>query len=139
MAPNGNASHSQIWDDSSLVDSWNEALEEYKVRTRPIEAMPELTEMQKYHSIKARGENVENVLKDPGNTSNQMSVKQEDSKPDKFSHWSRGGEDVHYEENEVNDHHAQDPRAKKEPAEETADLDITTHEENVPVSSFVAE
>lgn len=33
MASNGNVSHSQIWDDSSLVDSWNEALDEYKVRT----------------------------------------------------------------------------------------------------------
>lgn len=25
-------SHNEIWDDSALVDSWNEALEEYKVR-----------------------------------------------------------------------------------------------------------
>jgi hypothetical protein len=24
-------SHAEIWDDSALVDSWNEALEEYKV------------------------------------------------------------------------------------------------------------
>ncbi|PVH84384.1 hypothetical protein DL98DRAFT_512288 [Cadophora sp. DSE1049] len=85
MASNGNPSHSQIWDDSSLVDSWNEALDEYK----------------KYHSIKARGENVEQVLKEAGNPSKQM------------------GED--------------DPHAKKEASEETADLDITSHEEHVPV------
>jgi len=33
MAPsNKNASHEEIWDDSALVDSWNDALEEYKVR-----------------------------------------------------------------------------------------------------------
>lgn len=25
-------SHDDIWDDSMLVDSWNEALEEYKAR-----------------------------------------------------------------------------------------------------------
>ena len=25
-------SYAEIWDDSALVDSWNEALEEYKVR-----------------------------------------------------------------------------------------------------------
>ena len=25
-------SHEEIWDDSALVNSWNEALEEYKVR-----------------------------------------------------------------------------------------------------------
>jgi hypothetical protein len=25
-------SHAEIWDDSSLLDSWNEALLEYKVR-----------------------------------------------------------------------------------------------------------
>ncbi|THV92273.1 hypothetical protein D6D27_05006 [Aureobasidium pullulans] len=37
---------SEIWDDSALVQSWNEALEEYK----------------KYHSMSARGERVEDVL-----------------------------------------------------------------------------
>lgn len=26
------ASHEEIWDDSALVNSWNEALAEYKVR-----------------------------------------------------------------------------------------------------------
>ncbi|KAF2085847.1 hypothetical protein K490DRAFT_23504, partial [Saccharata proteae CBS 121410] len=36
-----------LWDDSALVRSWNDALIEYK----------------KYHSIQARGENVEDVLK----------------------------------------------------------------------------
>ncbi|KAG4429925.1 hypothetical protein IFR05_014586 [Cadophora sp. M221] len=99
MASNSNVSHSQIWDDSSLVNSWNDALEEYK----------------KYHSIKARGEDVESVLKGVGKTNHQM------------------GEDVHYQENEVDDHPAQDPRAKEEATEETADLDITSHEKNVPV------
>jgi hypothetical protein len=32
MVSNGNESHAEIWDDSALVDSWNDALEEYKVR-----------------------------------------------------------------------------------------------------------
>jgi hypothetical protein len=27
-----NMTHAEIWDDTTLVDSWNEALEEYKVR-----------------------------------------------------------------------------------------------------------
>ncbi|KAH0390069.1 hypothetical protein KCU89_g16003, partial [Aureobasidium melanogenum] len=36
----------EIWDDSVLVHSWNEALEEYK----------------KYHSMSARGERIEDVL-----------------------------------------------------------------------------
>jgi hypothetical protein len=31
MASNRNTSHAEIWDDSLLVNSWNEALEEYKV------------------------------------------------------------------------------------------------------------
>jgi hypothetical protein len=35
----GQLTHDEIWDDSALVDSWNEALEEYK----------------KYHSIHAKG------------------------------------------------------------------------------------
>lgn len=33
MAPKNNISHAEIWDDSALVDSWNDALEEYKVRS----------------------------------------------------------------------------------------------------------
>ncbi|RFU27788.1 hypothetical protein B7463_g8552, partial [Scytalidium lignicola] len=47
MSPQANASHEEIWDDSMLVDSWNEALEEYRL----------------YHSIHARGEKIEDVLK----------------------------------------------------------------------------
>ncbi|KAL4782383.1 hypothetical protein BJX76DRAFT_332875 [Aspergillus varians] len=38
----------EIWDDSALVQSWDEAVEEYKL----------------YHSIQAKGENVEDVLRE---------------------------------------------------------------------------
>ncbi|KAL8668932.1 MAG: hypothetical protein Q9168_006458 [Polycauliona sp. 1 TL-2023] len=41
-------SHEEIWDDSALVNSWDLALQEYKL----------------YHSIHARGERVEDVLKE---------------------------------------------------------------------------
>ncbi|KAK0107105.1 hypothetical protein ONS95_003812 [Cadophora gregata] len=99
MASNGNPSHSQIWDDSSLVDSWNEALDEYK----------------KYHSMKARGESAEQVLKEARNSSKRLD------------------EDVHYEAGCLKNHPAQDHHAKKEASEETADLDITSHEDHVPV------
>ncbi|KAK4541274.1 hypothetical protein LTR36_008190 [Oleoguttula mirabilis] len=39
-------SHEEVWDDSALVNSWNDALEEYK----------------KYHSLAAKGEMVDLVL-----------------------------------------------------------------------------
>ncbi|KAJ5134019.1 hypothetical protein N7448_000959, partial [Penicillium atrosanguineum] len=39
--------HEEIWDDSALVRSWDDAVEEYQL----------------YHSIQAKGENVEDVLK----------------------------------------------------------------------------
>ncbi|KAL8903463.1 MAG: hypothetical protein Q9171_007394 [Xanthocarpia ochracea] len=46
-------SHEEIWDDSALVDSWDAALQEYQlIDTRKL-----------YHSIHARGERVEDVLK----------------------------------------------------------------------------
>jgi hypothetical protein len=32
MASQNHMSHEEMWDDSLLVDSWNDALEEYKVR-----------------------------------------------------------------------------------------------------------
>lgn len=41
-----NLSHEEVWDDSDLVKSWNEALAEYK----------------KYHSLAAKGEKVDVVL-----------------------------------------------------------------------------
>jgi len=32
MDPRGDVlTHDEIWDDSALIDSWNQALEEYKV------------------------------------------------------------------------------------------------------------
>ncbi|KAF4551633.1 Hypothetical protein D9617_12g035210 [Elsinoe fawcettii] len=39
--------HRETWDDSELVDSWNAALEEYN----------------KYHSIAAKGENIDDLIK----------------------------------------------------------------------------
>ncbi|KAI1136615.1 hypothetical protein F5Y05DRAFT_390347 [Hypoxylon sp. FL0543] len=45
--------HNEIWDDSALVNSWNDALEEYK----------------KYHSIHRHGGNVEDLLKSNQTTS----------------------------------------------------------------------
>jgi len=39
-------SQEEVWDDSALVNSWNEALEEYK----------------KYHSLAVKGEKIELVL-----------------------------------------------------------------------------
>jgi hypothetical protein len=55
-------SHGEIWDDSALVDSWNEALEEYKVDIRVSNPIPYAHINQRYHSIHARGEKVEDVL-----------------------------------------------------------------------------
>ncbi|KAK4038931.1 hypothetical protein C8A01DRAFT_47505 [Parachaetomium inaequale] len=39
------ATHEEIWDDSALIDSWNQALDEYK----------------KYHSIHAKGGTVDDI------------------------------------------------------------------------------
>ncbi|PSR78227.1 SMN family protein Smn1 [Coniella lustricola] len=43
---NNEMTHADIWDDSALVDSWNEALAEYK----------------KYHSIHATGGSIEELV-----------------------------------------------------------------------------
>ncbi|KAK8094526.1 hypothetical protein PG997_001211 [Apiospora hydei] len=43
-----NLTHDEVWDDSALVDSWNDALDEYK----------------KYHSIYRHGGNVDGLLKE---------------------------------------------------------------------------
>ncbi|KAK4121793.1 hypothetical protein N657DRAFT_647281 [Parathielavia appendiculata] len=49
MNPDAAASHEEIWDDSALVESWNQALEEYK----------------RYHSVHAKGGTVDGILHEP--------------------------------------------------------------------------
>ncbi|KAI9697015.1 MAG: hypothetical protein M1836_004976 [Candelina mexicana] len=44
-------SHEELWDDSALIRSWDEALQEYNL----------------YHSIHARGERVEDILREVEN------------------------------------------------------------------------
>ncbi|KAL3491450.1 hypothetical protein BJX62DRAFT_205133 [Aspergillus germanicus] len=46
--PGQGLTQEEIWDDSALVQSWDEAVEEYRL----------------YHSIHAKGENVEDVLRE---------------------------------------------------------------------------
>ncbi|KAK3985767.1 survival motor neuron-like protein 1 [Cladorrhinum sp. PSN332] len=46
MESEENLTHEEVWDDSALVDSWNQALEEYK----------------KYHSIHAKGGTIDDLL-----------------------------------------------------------------------------
>ncbi|KAI0601867.1 hypothetical protein F4775DRAFT_604775 [Biscogniauxia sp. FL1348] len=54
----GKLTHDEIWDDSALVDSWNEALEEYK----------------RYHSIHRHGGNVD-ALRKPTSEQNGSDAK----------------------------------------------------------------
>ncbi|KAE8376523.1 hypothetical protein BDV26DRAFT_294071 [Aspergillus bertholletiae] len=62
MGKNKNATKAltqeEIWDDSALVQSWDEAVEEYKL----------------YHSIHAKGETVENVLREAQDAENGQAV-----------------------------------------------------------------
>lgn len=74
MASQKNASHAEVWDDSTLVDSWNEALQEYEVRNTIAIMRTLLISKQKYHSIHARGEKVEDVLNAFENQSNGVQV-----------------------------------------------------------------
>jgi len=77
MAPsNKTNSHEAIWDDSALVDSWNDALEEYKVKQEllGLPGKQKLILGQKYHSIKARGEDVEEILREAEKRHNGVSV-----------------------------------------------------------------
>lgn len=57
--------HEEIWDDSALVESWNQALEEYKVSnnvSKQSNVAPKADPaLQKYHSIHARGGTVDEI------------------------------------------------------------------------------
>ncbi|KAL8965343.1 MAG: hypothetical protein Q9183_003904, partial [Haloplaca sp. 2 TL-2023] len=52
-------SHEEVWDDSALIDSWDAALQEYQL----------------YHSIHARGERVEDVVKEAEATEDSTRTK----------------------------------------------------------------
>jgi hypothetical protein len=59
--------HDEIWDDSALIESWNDALAEYKVRAHlhpRVHSDVILTERQKYHSIHAKGGSVADLPPD---------------------------------------------------------------------------
>ncbi|PIG80698.1 hypothetical protein AARAC_008834 [Aspergillus arachidicola] len=56
----------EIWDDSALVQSWEEAVEEYKL----------------YHSIHAKGENVEDVLRDAQGAGNKQVIQEDGQEVD---------------------------------------------------------
>lgn len=70
-------SHEEMWDDSVLIDSWNQALDEYKVsessfrfssplrgnsnrKLRTVQHTHVLV-IQKYHSIHAKGGSLEDL------------------------------------------------------------------------------
>ena len=57
-------SQAEIWDDSALVKSWDDALQEYKVCLQGIPPKTTSNVRKLYHSIHARGERVEDVMKE---------------------------------------------------------------------------
>lgn len=54
----GTIDQEEVWDDTALVESWNEAFAEYKVQSNLLSQNSMvylLTKVQKYHSIAAKG------------------------------------------------------------------------------------
>ena len=94
----------EIWDDSALINSWNEALEEYQVGSNlSIDPMlgtaPRANiEPQLYHSIAARGEDVQEVLK---KADGYESETDEDSESKAYN--GNGGSTDNIEEGEIDD------------------------------------
>ncbi|KAM0425233.1 hypothetical protein ACHAPT_009550 [Fusarium lateritium] len=70
-----NLTHEELWDDSALINSWNEALEEYKVGKPGETPEGSLTDgQQKYHSIHAKGGSVRDL-----ESKSQTAIKRETS------------------------------------------------------------
>ncbi|RYP21491.1 hypothetical protein DL767_009256 [Monosporascus sp. MG133] len=105
MAPNeDNLTHEEIWDDSALVDSWNEALEEYK----------------KYHSIHIKGGNVKDLINQESRSDAKGETARESQQPDardiKESPRQRGEEMEPKTENGTRDiRHSHPPAASPAP------------------------
>ncbi|KAI9789685.1 MAG: hypothetical protein M1816_005860 [Peltula sp. TS41687] len=82
--------HEEIWDDTALIESWEEALQEYKL----------------YHSIQARGERVADVLAKLSQPNHEMDDQQRnqdernpsDSQPDRMGEQHEDLEDGEVEQ-----------------------------------------
>jgi hypothetical protein len=65
MSKDINLADPGVWDDSALINSWNDALDEYKViYVEDYCWITKLTFSQKYHSIHVQGKKLEDVLTD---------------------------------------------------------------------------
>ncbi|KAM5348658.1 hypothetical protein ACJ41O_008482 [Fusarium nematophilum] len=81
-----NLSHEEMWDDSALIDSWNEALEEYK----------------KYHSIHARGGSIRDLeSKSQTTTKGEPSTEAQDAEITQSGIDSASNQGVHAVNDEV--------------------------------------
>lgn len=78
QSTNGDLSHEEIWDDSALLRSWNDALAEYEF----------------YHSVHARGEDVEEVLRRAEMESDEAGQGKDDAQ-------SKGEEGIEGDEGEI--------------------------------------
>lgn len=59
---NINITDTNTWDDSELLQTWNKALHEYNACNSKKSTSFMSNTKQRYHSIQARGEKVEDVL-----------------------------------------------------------------------------
>ena len=82
-------SHAEVWDDAALLQSWDDALAEYKVQWAVHSCCIFTNCIQLYHSIHARGERVEDVIRETD--VNSESVDLNDISNDEEE--SRGGAD----------------------------------------------
>lgn len=72
-----NLTHDELWDDSALVTSWNDAFNEYKVRqVQPHHHAETIANSspQKYHSLASRGEKVEEPKQPPTESLKEVAV-----------------------------------------------------------------
>ena len=67
-------SQAEIWDDSALVQSWDDALAEYKVNKSVSSTRTKLTVAQKYHSIHAKGQTMNDLPENLDGSSVQSEV-----------------------------------------------------------------
>ncbi|RAL16518.1 uncharacterized protein BO97DRAFT_402911 [Aspergillus homomorphus CBS 101889] len=105
----------EIWDDSALVQSWDEAVEEYKL----------------YHSIQARGENVEDLLKEAEAVEDSQEVSQQQGLEELVDEMDHG----HDAEPSVVDPTAAQAKATAEPQQDSArDATRTTEQISAPTA-----
>ena len=126
-------SQAEIWDDSALLRSWDDALAEYKVISPPNIFPFFLNPLQFYHSIHARGERVEDAISDVEAQEQKTRLDENDLRPAAAGMQSNVISSKELEDGELEESESAHPHLN---GDSTVDFRVSTQPNELPTRSL---